>query len=242
MGENRRVCNKVCLDVSYGYLKSEKDYYYRVLKMQNKQILFEAMVNLDEEKARKIVKDKISFKILPELILKELQNSMLEIGNRFEREEYFVPELIFAGEIMKDIVNILKPHLTGKSIEDKPKVIVGTVFGDVHDIGKDIVAALLDGTGFKVIDLGVNVEPSSFIKAIEDSKAKLVGMSALLTMAFTAISNTVDAIKKAGLRDKVSIMAGGAPVTELVCKKTGCDFYGKNAFEGVKIAKEVYGQ
>jgi methylmalonyl-CoA mutase cobalamin-binding domain/chain len=125
-------------------------------------------------------------------------------------------------------------------VEDRQEVILGTVYGDVHDIGKDLVAAMLDGTGFGVIDLGVNVEPSEFVRAIKENKTKLVGISALLTLSFKAISDTVDAITEAGLREKVSIMIGGAPITELVCSRTGCDFYGKNAFEGVKIAKKVY--
>ncbi|MHB1334921.1 MAG: cobalamin B12-binding domain-containing protein [Candidatus Humimicrobiaceae bacterium] len=123
----------------------------------------------------------------------------------------------------------------------KGKIVLGTVYGDVHDIGKDIVKSLLEGSGFEVIDLGTNVEPSKFVDSIKESEAKVVGLSALLTIFFNAIADTVKAIENSGIRGKVLIMVGGAPVTELVAKSTGCDFYGKDAYEGLKYVSNIYG-
>ncbi len=172
--------------------------------------------------------------------MSDLQEGLIEIGNRFEKEEYFVPELIYASEIMKRNLEFLKPHLLREPPEKKHKVIMGTVYGDVHDIGKDIVVALLDGTGFDVIDLGVNVEPDAFVEAIRETGSKLVGMSVLLTMSFEALSNTIEAIGNAGYRKDVSIMIGGAPITDFVRDRVGADFYGKDAFEGVRFARRIY--
>jgi 5-methyltetrahydrofolate--homocysteine methyltransferase len=210
--------------------------------MQKDQNLMKPMVNLQEEKTLKMVKDRINAGQPAKRILSDLQESLIEIGNRFEKDEYFVPELIYGSEIMKRSLEFLKPHFQGEPIEKKHKVIMGTVYGDVHDIGKDIVVGLLDGTGFEVIDLGVNVEPDAFVNAIKETGSKLVGMSVMLTMAFGALSDTIKAISDAGYRKVVSIMIGGAPITEYVRKRVGADFYGKDAYQGVKIAQRVYGQ
>jgi 5-methyltetrahydrofolate--homocysteine methyltransferase len=209
--------------------------------MQNNQELFDAMVNLEEEKTCRIVENRVGAGVPVRTILSDLQRCLIEIGNRFEQGQYFVPELIYASEIMKRNLRFLNPYLTSESIEKANKVIMGTVYGDVHDIGKDIVVALLDGTGFEVIDLGVNVEPRAFVSAIKESDAQLVGISVLLTMCIEGLSTTIRAIRDAGYGEKVSVMIGGAPVTELVCEKVGADFYGRDAFEGVKIAQRIYG-
>jgi len=210
--------------------------------MQKDRNLISAMVDLEEEKTFTMVKDRVGTGVPVKNILSDLQAGLIEIGNRFEKAEYFVPELIYASEIMKRNLELLKPHLQRESVEKKHKVIMGTVYGDVHDIGKDIVVALLDGTGFEVIDLGVNVEPDAFVKAIKETGSKLLGMSVLLTMSFEALSNTIKAVNKAGYRKEVSIMIGGAPITEFVRERIGADFYGKDAFESVKIAQRIYGQ
>jgi len=204
--------------------------------------LIDAMVNLEEEETFKILNERMNAGLPVETILSDLQESLIEIGSRFEKEEYFVPELIFASEIMKRSLEFLKPNLQGEPAQKKHKVIMGTVYGDVHDIGKDIVVALLDGTGFEVVDLGVNAEPGSFVNAVKESGAKLVGLSVLLTMSFEALSKTVKALKDADSRKELSIMIGGAPTTEFVRERVGADFYGKDAFEGVRIAKRIYGE
>lgn len=200
-----------------------------------------ALVKLEEGNVEALIKEGLQSGIEPNSILIELQEGLNEIGVLFEKGEMYVPELIFAGNIMKKNMELLKPLLKSGFIGGKGKIILGTVFGDVHDIGKDIVKTLLEGSGYEVLDLGTNVEPERFVDSIRESGARIVGLSALLTISFESIANTVEAIKKAGYRDLVKIMVGGAPVTDLVAKKTGCDFYGKDAYEGLKYANKVYG-
>ena len=211
--------------------------------MAQQDSLSQAMADLAEEKAKKLIKEKIEAGVPASEILKECQTGMAEIGKRYEEGKYFVSELMYAGEIMKDIMADLGPMLSGepKAESKLGKVVLGTVKGDIHDLGKDVVALMLRGVGFEVIDLGVDVPPEKFVKAVKDSGAEIVGMSVFLTMAYEAATATVDAIKEAGLRDKVSIMIGGGPVTDLVREKTGCDFYGKDAVAGTNYALEVAG-
>jgi len=201
--------------------------------------IYEALVNLKEDKVKSLVDQSLKANVPIDDIMSQLQDALTEIGNRYEKEEYFVPDLIYSGVIMKEAVALLGP-LTNVKTRNKGKVIMGTVYGDVHDIGKDLVVMVLNTAGFKVIDLGANVEPKKFVEAIKESGAKVVGMSCLLTISFGAIADTVNMIKETGIRDQVSIMVGGAPVTELVAEKTGCDYYGKDAFSGVNFASDVY--
>lgn len=203
--------------------------------------LYEAVVSFKEEEAKKLVEKYIEGGEAPEDILLSLQEGLIEIGNKFEAGECFTPELMYGAEIVRTAIVPLKPLLKGKETKTKGKVVLGTVFGDIHNIGKDLLRLLLEGDGFEVIDLGENVDPAKFVEAIKSSDAKLVGLSALLTMSFDAITDAVKTIADAGLKDKVKIMVGGAPVTELVRDKSGCDFYGEDAFSGVKYAREVYG-
>lgn len=200
-----------------------------------------AMADLDENIIKKLIKEKLAAGVLANDIMKECQAGMTEIGNRYEAGKYFVSELMYAGEIMKDIMKDLAPLLRSdeKVEKSRGKVVLGTVKGDIHDLGKDVVALMLRGAGFEVIDLGVNVPPEKFVNAIKESGATIVGMSVFLTMAYEAATATVNAIKEAGIRDKVSIMIGGGPVTELVREKTGCDFYGKDAVAGMNYAISV---
>lgn len=211
--------------------------------MAQQDSLSQAMADLAEGKAKKLIKEKIEAGVPASEILKECQTGMAEIGKRYEEGKYFVSELMYAGEIMKDIMADLGPMLSGepKTESKLGKVVLGTVKGDIHDLGKDVVALMLRGVGFEVIDLGVDVPPEKFVEAVKDSGAEIVGMSVFLTMAYEAATATVDAIKEAGLRDRVSIMIGGGPVTDLVREKTGCDFYGKDAVAGTNYALEVAG-
>lgn len=202
--------------------------------------IYKALVSLKEKEVKSLVSQKIEEGMPVDDIMDQLQEALIEIGNCFEREEYFIPDLIYSGAIMKDAVALLGPLSDDKSRSSKGKVVVGTVFGDVHDIGKGLLVMILSNAGFEVIDLGVSVEPKKFVDAIKESGAKVVGMSCLLTISFGAITDTVNAIKEAGIRDNVAIMVGGAPVTDLVAEKTGCDYYGKDAFSGVKFASDVY--
>jgi len=209
--------------------------------MAQQESLSQAIADLAEEKAKKLIKEQIAAGVSADQVLKECQKGLAEIGNRYEEGKYFVSELMYAGEIMKDIMVDLGPMLSGKSESEKTigKVVLGTVKGDIHDLGKDVVALMLRGSGFEVIDLGVDVAPEKFVEAIKETDATVVGMSVFLTMAYEAATATVNAIKEAGLRDKVSIMIGGGPVTELVREKTGCDFYGKDAVSGTNYALQA---
>jgi methylmalonyl-CoA mutase cobalamin-binding domain/chain len=211
--------------------------------MAEKESISQAMSDLDEEKVKELIKKQIADGVPANQILKECQKGMVEIGKKYEEGVYFVSELMYAGEIMKDITAQLEPMLKGAKESEKTigKVVLGTVKGDIHDLGKDIVGLMLRGVGFEVIDLGVDASPEKFVQAIKDSGATIVGMSVFLTSAYSSATATVEAIKKAGLRDKVSIMIGGGPVTDLVCQSTGCDFYGKDAVAGIEFALKVVG-
>lgn len=209
--------------------------------MAQQESLSKAMADLAEERVKKLIKEKLDAGISANDILKECQAGMTEIGNLYESGKYFVSELMYAGEIMKDVMKNLGPMLRdeAKPETSRGKVVLGTVKGDIHDLGKDVVALMLRGAGFEVIDLGVDVPPSKFVEAIKESGATIVGMSVFLTMAYESATATVNAIKEAGLRNKVSIMIGGGPVTNLVREKTGCDFYGKDAVAGMNYAISV---
>ncbi|MBC8390275.1 MAG: cobalamin B12-binding domain-containing protein, partial [Actinobacteria bacterium] len=161
--------------------------------------IYKALLELKEEEVKSLINEKIKSGIRVEDIIKELQSGLIEVGKKFEKGEYFIPELIFAGAIMKNSMNIVKPLLKNIKVKKRGKIIMGTVYGDVHDIGKDIVILLLEGAGFEVIDLGADVEPKKFIEAIKESEAKLIGLSALLTMSFSAIEETVQVIEDSGL-------------------------------------------
>ena len=211
--------------------------------MAQRESLSQAIANLEEEKAKSLAKEKIEAGVSATEILKECQLGMREVGINYDKGEYFISELVYAGEIMKEITVELEPMLKGAPEPESGigKIVIGTVKGDIHDLGKDIVVLMLRGAGFDVIDLGVDVAPERFAEAIKESGATVVGMSVFLTMAYQAAADTVNAIKEAGLRDNVSIIIGGGPVTELVREKTGCDFYGKDAVAGLNYALEAVG-
>ena len=204
--------------------------------------LKEALANLEEEKTYSLVKEKLDGGSSAREILKECQAGMKIVGERYNSEEYFVADLMYAGEIMRNIMNTLSPHMKGsEGVEDAGTVVIGTVKGDIHDLGKDVVIITLQGNGFKVIDLGVDVPAEKFVEAILDNKPEVVGMSVFLTSCFPSTETIVKAIADAGLRDRVKIMLGGAPVTEVVAKETGCDYYGKDAAAAAEYALKAAG-
>ena len=160
------------------------------------------------------------------------------VGKRFSDGTYFLPELIYSAEILKEINEIVKPKLKGEvQTERHGKCIIGTVAGDIHDIGKDIVVFMLDVNGFEVYDLGVDVAPQIFADKIRETGASIVGLSGFLTLAFDSMKETVDVIKAAGLRDKVKIMIGGGQMDEEIRKYAGADAYGQDAMTAVSLAK-----
>jgi len=164
------------------------------------------------------------------------------VGQRFADSEYFIPDLVYSGEILKEITDMVKPKLAkAAGTKRRGKVVIGTVAGDIHDIGKDIVVFMLDVNGFEVYDLGVDVPAQKFIDKIKESGAPIVGLSGFLALAYDSMKQTIEAIKDAGLRNKVKVMIGGGQITEEIKKYTGADAYGKDAMVGVSLAKKWTG-
>jgi len=201
--------------------------------------LVDAMCNMREEEAVPLAKELIENGEDPSKILDACKEAMDTVGKRFEKGDYFLPELVLAGEMLKQISEIVKPKIIGAvEKEHLGKVVLGTVEGDIHDIGKDIVVFMLDVNGFEVIDLGIDVPPQKFVEAIGDFQAAVVGLSGFLTLAFDSMKTTIESISSAGLRDKVKIMIGGGQVDEEVLKYTGADAYGLDAMDAVRLSRQ----
>ena len=204
--------------------------------------LVSALSDLKEKEALEIAQDRLSAGDDALSILNDARRAMEIVGKRFGNHEYFIPELVYSGEILKEITDMVKPKLT-KSVEVKRlgKVIIGTVAGDIHDIGKDIIVFMLDVNGFEVYDLGVDVPAQKFVEKITETNASIIGLSGFLTLAFDSMKETIEAIKAAGLRDKVKIMIGGVQISEEIRKYAGADACGTDAMPGVSLAKEWAG-
>ncbi len=201
--------------------------------------LKDLIVDLNEVDAIELVKNKIKNGEDPLKILVEVREAMAIVGQKYEEGEFFLPDLMMSGEILSQISELLEPELkSSDKIEIKGEVILGTVSGDIHDIGKDIVKFMLEANGFKVYDLGVNVPKEKFIEAIKKEKVKIVGLSGFLTLAFDAMKDTIESIKKEGLRDQVKIMIGGGQIDDTLKDYVGADAYGKDAVKAVELAKE----
>ncbi len=204
--------------------------------------LTKAIADLQENEALRLTEEKLARGEEPKLVLEEGRQGMEAIGKRFANGEYFLPELIYSGEIFKQISELVKPKLKAEATSEKlGKIVIGTVAGDIHDIGKDIVVFMLDVSGFEVYDLGVDVSPQKFVEKIKETNAPIVGLSGFLTLAFDSMKETVDAIKEAGVRDRVKIMIGGGQIDEDIRKYSGADAYGRDAMTGVALAKEWLG-
>jgi corrinoid protein of di/trimethylamine methyltransferase len=173
---------------------------------------------------------------------KGLLPGMDVVGQRFKAGEMFIPEVLLSARCMQAGLEILRPLLSDKEAAGVGTVVIGTVEGDIHNIGKNLVAMMMEGAGFKVIDLGIDVKPAAFVKATQENKPDIVAMSALLTTTMPKMAETVNALKEAGIRDRVKIMAGGAPVTDEFVKKIGADAYGSNAAAAVDKAKALLGK
>jgi 5-methyltetrahydrofolate--homocysteine methyltransferase len=188
------------------------------------------------------VRDALGEDVPAGTILKEaLIPGMEEVGDLFSRGEYFVPELLLAARAMSAAVNVLRPLLAGSGYEPVGKVVVGTVQGDLHDIGKKLVSIMLEGTGFEVVDLGTDVAPERFVEAVKESGAMLVGLSALLSTTLPAMEATVRAVHAATPAGAVRIMVGGAPVTDAFARRIGADGYGSDANAAVGLARRLLG-
>lgn len=208
----------------------------------SEQELIQAIADMREEEAVQMVRNMVDQGVKPGVILDAVRKAMDVIGERYEKGVYFLPELILAGEIMNQIVEIIKPKLVeSPEVKRHGRVVIGTVKGDIHDIGKNIVTFMLDANGFEVLDLGVDVPPEKFVEAVREFQPQVVGLSGFLTLAFDSMRETIQALEKAGLRDKVKIMIGGGSVDEHVRAYTGADAFGKDAVAGVALAKKWIG-
>lgn len=204
--------------------------------------LVNAIADMNEEEALALTRKLLDEGADPVSILDDCRAGMEVVGKRFEKNEYFIPELILAGEMLKSIAAEVKPRLQ-QSVEAKKngKVLLGTVQGDIHDIGKDIVNFMLDVNGFEVKDLGVDVPVQTFVDEVRSYQPDVLALSGFLTLAYSSMKETVEAIKAAGLRDKVKIMIGGGAVDEQICAYSGADAFGKDAMTAVALAKDWTG-
>ena len=205
--------------------------------------LVDALSDLREQEVLQIVRERLAAGDDVLGILEEATRAMEIVGRRFADQEYFLPDLMYAGELLRQVSEMITPQLKAPVARKQyaGKIVLGTVAGDIHNIGKDIVAFMLDVNGFEVFDLGVDVPAAQFVDKIREVKPEMVGLSGLLTVAFEAMKETIDAIKTAGLREDVKIMIGGAQVDEHVMNYAGADAYCLDAMAGVSYAKQWAG-
>ncbi len=201
-----------------------------------------AILEGDDEKAPKLVERALRKDVSAKDILENgLLVGMGEVGVRFKAGDMFVPEVLMSAEAMQASMKLLRPQLISEGVELVGKILTGTVKGDLHDIGKNLVNMMCEGAGFEVIDIGFNVAPEKFIEAIKEHQPQIVGLSAMLTTTMRAMGYTIKAIEEAGLRDQLKIMVGGAPVDAEFAKRIGADGYGSNAPAGAELAKQFVG-
>jgi len=208
-----------------------------------KEKLIEAIADMNEQEALKLAQSMLDNGEDPQTILDAGSEAMSRIGDRYDAGEYYLPELILAGDMMRQLGEIVKPKLRAGAVQRKPlgKVVIGTVAGDIHDIGKDVVSFILEVNNFEVHNIGVDVAESTFVDKVREVEPELVGMSGFLTLAYEQMKNTVEALKQAGLRDQVRIMIGGSIMNEESAEYAGADAYGADANGAVKLAKSWTG-
>jgi len=201
--------------------------------------LVDLIADLKENEALQATRELLETGTDPLVILNHCKQATEIVGKRFEDGKYFIPDLLMSGEILQQVSEIVRAKLT-KEVETSyvGKMVIGTVEGDIHDIGKNIVTFLMEANGFQVFDIGVDARPEKFVEAVREHQPDIVGMSALLTLAFDSMKKTVDALQDAGLRDQVKVVIGGCPIDENVAAFTGADAFAKDAQEGVVLAKK----
>jgi 5-methyltetrahydrofolate--homocysteine methyltransferase len=204
------------------------------------QKISEGLVAADLELVKRLVQDALDKEVSAIDILDNgLLIGMDVVGKRFKAGDMWIPEVIRCSKIMHDALEILRPHLAEGDIKTTGTVVIGTVEGDLHDIGKNLVSMMLQGAGFKVFDLGTNIKPQDFVEAVKTHTPDILGMSALLTTTMPKMDETIKALSEAGIRDQVRVMAGGAPVTQAFVEKIGADAYGANAAAAIEKAKAL---
>jgi 5-methyltetrahydrofolate--homocysteine methyltransferase len=207
--------------------------------MADFQRLYDAVLKGDNKGSAAVTKEAIAEGVDPaELVSKYMIPAMDEIGARFASGECFVPEILLSARAMKAAMELIRPLLAARGAQPVGRVIIGTVRGDLHDIGKNLVASMLEGGGFEVIDLGADVAPDKFVAAVEQHQASIVCLSALLTVTMPGMKTVIEAFEKAGLRDRVKILIGGAPVTQQYADQIGADAYGRDASVAVTLVRQ----
>ena len=210
--------------------------------MEDLKPLYEAIVTGDARTSRSFTEKALAAGVAPLKLVNDCMiPAMSEVGQKFECNEYFVPELLLSARAMKSALELIRPLLVATGAQPTGRVAIGTVKGDLHDIGKNLVAAMLEGGGFEVIDLGVNVTPEQFIATVREKGANIIAMSALLTTTMPSMKTTIDAIKAAGVRDQVKVLIGGAPITQKYADEIGADGYSDNAAGAVTLARQLVG-
>jgi len=201
------------------------------------------IVDLDESAVIEMVKNKVENNEDPLKILDEVKEAMKQIGEKFQNKEYFLPDLILSGEILRQILEILEPKLkeVQASEKKKGKVLLGTVAGDIHDIGKDVVKFMLDANGFEVLDLGVDVPANEFVEKVKEVKPQILALSGFLTLSFDSMKETIEKLKDAGLKESLKIMIGGGTVDNRIVEYVGADAYGESAVDAVNLANKWVG-
>jgi 5-methyltetrahydrofolate--homocysteine methyltransferase len=208
--------------------------------MVDLQLLYDAILKGDAKTAAAVTNEALEAKVPPmDIIARYLIPAMDRVGRMFECEEYYVPELLLAARAMKAALTPMRPLLAATGAQATGKVVIGTVKGDLHDIGKNLVASLLEGGGFEVIDLGADVSAEKFIEAANTAGAHIIALSALLTTTMPGMNNTIAALKKAGIRERFKVMVGGAPVTQRFADQIGADGFAENASAAVTVARKL---
>jgi 5-methyltetrahydrofolate--homocysteine methyltransferase len=214
--------------------------FFEVTSMVRLDELYDAILNGDAKKAHAATQAALAAGAIPmDLITGTMVPAMDEVGRLFETEEYFVPELLLAGRAMKSAMELLRPLMITSGEKLTTRVVIGTVKGDMHDIGKNLVASMLEGSGFEVYDLGADVSPDKFVAAVEEHNPQVVCLSALLTVTMPAMKTTIDGLQAAGLRTRVKVLIGGAPVTSQYAKEIGADGYSENASGAVSLVRQI---
>jgi len=201
--------------------------------------LYDAILTGNAKKAEEVTKAALEADVDPtELLQKYMIPAMDEVGKRFECNEYFVPELLIAARAMKTSLELITPRLTESGAEPTGRVVIGTVQGDLHDIGKNLVASMLEGGGFEVVDLGVDVPPEKFLEAVQEKDGSILALSALLTTTMTMMKAVIESLERTGIRQSTKVMIGGAPITQQFADEIGADGYSDNASSAVALARK----
>jgi methanogenic corrinoid protein MtbC1 len=229
--------------ITFSLAQTDVDHYLSIKQfdaMKDLQPLYDAVLTGDAKTAKVFTAEALAEGADPmSLVTGYMVPAMAEVGRRFEANDYFVPELLVAARAMKAALELIRPLLAASGAQPVGRVVLGTVQGDLHDIGKNLVGAMLEGGGYEVVDLGVNVPPAKFIAAIQEKNANIVAMSALLTTTMPSMKTAVDAIVSAGVRGQVKILIGGAPISQQYADEIGADGYSESAAGVVRLAQRV---